>query len=819
MTTNTNTKNTETTNTTTNRKETKSMTKTEMFDTINAITDRERKLDAIRLINTTNIDHVSIWKDGSISVLYKSGKWNCFKPNATDIERELGTKTALPKTVKAFISKFEGIAELVQYPQREATAPLARVSEIAEEITKTEDFTRREEMFNIATHPIITEAIQAEYEAECRKFGDSDATPEICGIYGRACRQMNDRAARALCSDCPLRNCAIDAKMRPYIVAFEDATDGIYIRERYATEEFAYATAKDTCDFWAGRGVEGRVQIFNEKEGVTIYSANVNAPTPTYPVSIVYFSDSSSVCEYFPTEKEAYAYAIRELAEMEACGAEGRVEIRNADGALLFSDVTADITPEDDDDEDTAPTADERPYTIGIYSAEADIDFGNAWGFCATAEEAIETADNLIEDAITEGDHIIVAVCNEFEETIYQVTTEMYFDVDGDEFDTLDEALDEFAERIVDNDDAFDEMLDEVCGDVEVCGLTYCVSEVFSKVDPIAYRCALTDWADSERSDMDYELDRADIGEEVERYGVTITPRLRPVVQVAYTPAPEKILEGGEAEAPKHTTLTLTTDEMVEVEVGGSAPSADPFPFRVILDGDELIDELATRDEAVKVADETLAKFGAGHGVEVFSDTDEEVVYFRTASLPADTYKVTLYDRNGKHYDPIDEYASLDDAVFVLDEDFGDVNASLPDGVVYGIVTNTLTGEVVHERSEMLFTITDYINEGVCVNATEAEAVEAITARLKADTSDAFDVYLDEDLVLPSVTYFDMAFCASEILKKVEPIFYEHKKEEWARLLAEDVRDNALLYTFAGETTDAYGFSITATTGKRVIFG
>lgn len=52
--------------------------------------------------------------------------------------------------------------------------------------------------------PIITKSIQEAYKQETE--GSEDKTPEICGYYGRACRQLEKKegASRALCQHCGL---------------------------------------------------------------------------------------------------------------------------------------------------------------------------------------------------------------------------------------------------------------------------------------------------------------------------------------------------------------------------------------------------------------------------------------------------------------------------------------------------------------------------------------------------------------------------------------------------------------------------------------
>lgn len=58
-------------------------------------------------------------------------------------------------------------------------------------------------------------------------------------------------------------------------------------------------------------------------------------------------------------------------------------------------------------------------------------------------------------------------------------------------------------ETTTDAYDAFDEMLDDVFGDTLIAGMSYSTSRALREVDPIAYRCAFNDWADSEGIDID----------------------------------------------------------------------------------------------------------------------------------------------------------------------------------------------------------------------------------------------------------------------------------------------------------------------------
>lgn len=56
----------------------------------------------------------------------------------------------------------------------------------------------------MAGFAIITEKLQKAYERGAKN--SQDKTPEICGYYGRACRQMGkaEGANRALCYCCGL---------------------------------------------------------------------------------------------------------------------------------------------------------------------------------------------------------------------------------------------------------------------------------------------------------------------------------------------------------------------------------------------------------------------------------------------------------------------------------------------------------------------------------------------------------------------------------------------------------------------------------------
>lgn len=45
-------------------------------------------------------------------------------------------------------------------------------------------------------------------------------------------------------------------------------------------------------------------------------------------------------------------------------------------------------------------------------------------------------------------------------------------------------------------EERYDDMLDELYGDVEIAGLTYSTSRALKEIDPTAYRVGFADWED-----------------------------------------------------------------------------------------------------------------------------------------------------------------------------------------------------------------------------------------------------------------------------------------------------------------------------------
>lgn len=88
---------------------------------------------------------------------------------------------------------------------------------------------------------------------------------------------------------------------------------------------------------------------------------------------------------------------------------------------------------------------------------------------------------------------------------------------------TAEQLEDLFREYLESQEDAYDEMLDECYPAVEIGTLRYSPSEVLYKVDPIAYRCGLTDWADAEAQGIRFLAEHMDEGETESWYGYDIT--------------------------------------------------------------------------------------------------------------------------------------------------------------------------------------------------------------------------------------------------------------------------------------------------------
>jgi len=93
-----------------------------------------------------------------------------------------------------------------------------------------------------------------------------------------------------------------------------------------------------------------------------------------------------------------------------------------------------------------------------------------------------------------------------------------------DDFLTV-ESAEEAAEYISSNinETYYEEMLDDVYGEVEVCGYSYDVSLALKRIDEVAYRCGLSDYRSSMYDDILSDLERMDNEESADFYGYEVT--------------------------------------------------------------------------------------------------------------------------------------------------------------------------------------------------------------------------------------------------------------------------------------------------------
>ena len=83
----------------------------------------------------------------------------------------------------------------------------------------------------------------------------------------------------------------------------------------------------------------------------------------------------------------------------------------------------------------------------------------------------------------------------------------------------------ECAEYIVENgiDEAeYDEMLDECYEMVNICGYEYYPSYALKNLDSVAYDCGFNDYKNSQKSDVEYELDCMSNGDSDIWYGYEV---------------------------------------------------------------------------------------------------------------------------------------------------------------------------------------------------------------------------------------------------------------------------------------------------------
>lgn len=88
------------------------------------------------------------------------------------------------------------------------------------------------------------------------------------------------------------------------------------------------------------------------------------------------------------------------------------------------------------------------------------------------------------------------------------------------ECDSAESAAQEVIKNV--EDYYWDSYLNEMYGEVEICGHGYYASWALYLIDEIAYRCEKNDWLDGEYHDIVYSLERMMDGDEDEYFGITV---------------------------------------------------------------------------------------------------------------------------------------------------------------------------------------------------------------------------------------------------------------------------------------------------------
>ena len=225
---------------------------------------------------------------------------------------------------------------------------------------------------------------------------------------------------------------------------------------------------------------------------------------------------------------EAEAKAIESNAYAANMGADGKEAAWVRFCELCLSDLNGkDITEEVKERIGCALNLDR--YEVRSFDEDGDTVECGAW--FSTFEEAKDALLEHLNDS-TEAvrgfvyDEAIGDGVIEYTKALSYHVTHEYPSVFADEFNTAEEAANAISEWLTDSwcgEEAYNEMLDECYEDADICGFKYSPSEALKKVDPIAYRCGLLDWADGIGSDILYTVERMDIGDSEDFFGLTVS--------------------------------------------------------------------------------------------------------------------------------------------------------------------------------------------------------------------------------------------------------------------------------------------------------
>ena len=96
----------------------------------------------------------------------------------------------------------------------------------------------------------------------------------------------------------------------------------------------------------------------------------------------------------------------------------------------------------------------------------------------------------------------------------------MRYIIDGETFTNAADAATYITENM--DETYYEDMLNEVYGEINVCGYFYDAADALYKLDPVAYQCGMNDYYDSLWSDIKYDINRMDEGDEEEFYGLKV---------------------------------------------------------------------------------------------------------------------------------------------------------------------------------------------------------------------------------------------------------------------------------------------------------
>ena len=97
----------------------------------------------------------------------------------------------------------------------------------------------------------------------------------------------------------------------------------------------------------------------------------------------------------------------------------------------------------------------------------------------------------------------------------------MKYIIDGEhEFNDVHEAADYISENVDDNE--YEEYLNNIYPEIELCGATYLPAQVLFEVDRVNYYCCMTDWRSNVYDKAENSLESMDDGDEENIYGFTV---------------------------------------------------------------------------------------------------------------------------------------------------------------------------------------------------------------------------------------------------------------------------------------------------------